>query len=529
MARFVCFFCCMLMCCLADAKTHFIINVAEKAGNNHYFWKAAGHDFMFNMTDDKAGKYLLSRIKEYQSIKYLRTHATFSDTPEGGKIVTRNADGSYTYDFSKINNTYRNYLAHGVRPIVEFDFFPNGFAKPLGNDTNSEGFKGKNAEPYNWGEWEYLLKAFMENLIRTFGREEMKLWYFEVWNEPDNWPTEHLQVFYRLYDTFAYVVKSYDQDFKVGGPATYNLYALKSFLDHISDGTNYVTGNKGSPIDFISHHIYGLSGSWLKYPPEIVPQVSRFSQELHWIKRLLDKYESLKDIEFHLNEWGVCSNFERTQAQFPQLEYRNNEFSPLFMTKLIDCMYALEDNYDFKTSLMLYWGFSWEDQKNEMFTGNRELTTGGHTPKPILTGFELLAKLQPERLKVRGNTPGKRLGIIPTIGSKIMAFIVYNFNETDDDLSKTDQLRIDVKSLIPDTRYKYKIYRLNREYNNSYSEWLKIGAPSVPGKLPADWPEKVNNLEFENKIISSDLSGTLSFNIILPRHSLKLFIIELKS
>jgi hypothetical protein len=55
--------------------------------------------------------------------------------------------------------------------------------------------------------------------------------------------------------------------------------------------------------------------------------------------------------------------FKKAQAQYPQLEYRNNEFSPLFMTKLIDCLYALEDNYDFKTSMLLYWGFSWEDQK----------------------------------------------------------------------------------------------------------------------------------------------------------------------
>ena len=512
---------------IGRGQTVFTLNIQEKAGINHYFWKAAGHDFMFQMTDDDAGKYLLSRISSYNSIKYIRSHFTFNSDDKGGQIVVYDPDGKYHYDFSKINHTFQNYLTHGIKPIVEFDFFPDNFAKPLGNDTNNEGFTGKNAQPRDWLEWEQLMRAFMENLIETFGKEELKTWYYEVWNEPDNWPTEHLHIFFRLYDTFADVVKSYDQDFKGGGPATYNLYALKAFLDHVTSGTNFVTGEVGSPIDFISHHIYGLSGGWLHAPPEIVPQVSRFSQELHWIKRLLDKYESIKDIDFHLNEWGVCSNFQKAQAQYPQLEYRNNEFSPLFMTKLIDCLYALEDNYDFKTSMLLYWGFSWEDQKNEMFTGNRELTTGGHTPKPILTGFELLAKLQPERLKAIDNVPGDRLGIIPTIGSKELAFIVYNFNETDDDLSKTDQLRIDVNGLIPNTEYQTKIYKLNREYNNSYAKWLKIGSPSVPGRLPADWSAKVSNLELENEIIISDHSGTLSFNVVLSRHSMNLYTIDL--
>jgi len=508
----------------------FTMNVNEKSGTNHQFWKAAGHDDMFLLTkkNSDAGNYILSRIKEHQSIVYARVHCTFSDEHRGGKVIVRHADGTYDYDFSIVNSTFQQYVAHGMKPIVEFDFFPDGFAKPLGGGENSEGFDSRNAEPKDWNEWEKLMRAFMENLIAEFGKDEMRTWYYEVWNEPDGWPTKHIHVFYRLYDTFAHVVKSYDEGFRVGGPAMYSVHALKPFLDHVTSGTNFVTGQKGSPIDFISHHIYGLSGSWLNSSPEIFPQVSRFSQELLWLQRLIEKYNELENTEFHLNEWGLSSHYFKPVKEFPRLVYRNNEISPLFMVKLVDCLYAIEDEFNFKTSLMLYWGFSMEDEMNVMFAGHRELTTGGHTPKPILTGYEFLSKLQADRLKVDGNLPGSRLGIIPTVGNEKMAFIVYNFNETDDDLSVQDLVNVNIDGLTADAKLNCKVYVLDREQNNTYAMWLKAGAPATPDKLPSSWFESANRHEYTDKIISSDESGKVSFELSLPRHSMQLFIIDMK-
>ena len=509
-----------------SAQTHFEVKTQEVVGLNHKFWQAAGQDFLFSMCDEPAGKALLSRIKEYGSVRYLRTHATFSnDTKKGGEVVRFNTDGTYTYDFSKVNKIYKSYLANGIKPIVEFDFFPDNFAKPLGSDINTEGFKGKTAEPRSWEEWEKLLQAFMTNLETTFGREELKTWYFEVWNEPDGWPAEHLDVFFRLYDTFAYVVKSHDKNYKVGGPATFNIFALKTFLDHVVDGTNYITKTKGSPIDFISHHIYGLSGGWLALPPSITPQVSRFSQEILWIQRLLSSYKGLDNVEFHLNEWGVCSNFNREVKDFPQLAYRNSEFSPLFMVKLVDCLYTIETNYKLKTSLMLYWGFAGEDVKDVMFIGNRELTTGENTPKPILTGFEFLSKLASNRVKVTGNTPGERLGIIPTSDNEKTAILLYNFNETDDDLDRFDKIGLTVEGLKANQTYQIEEFLMDREKNNSYSKWQAIGSPAKPSDLPVDWKTKVTKLESSVHKSKTSANGVISLNYALQRHSMILLLI----
>jgi xylan 1,4-beta-xylosidase len=518
--------CFILLITNSSAAERFEVDVQKVVGSNHKFWQAAGQDLLWQMSTRPAGDYLLNRISKYQSIRYLRTHATFSNKKNGGEVVRWSADKkTYQYDFTKINTVIELYLKHGIKPIIEFDFFPDNFAKPLGSSVNVEGFKGSDGEPLDWDEWEKLQHAFMVNLTQKFGKDEMAGWYFEVWNEPDGWPLEHLPVFYRLYDTFAFVVKSHDQRFRVGGPGTFTLPALQRFLQHIKREKNYKTGEKGAPCDFISHHIYGLSGGWLAMAPEITPQVSRFSIELLTIQRMLKEYKAL-DKEFLLDEWGVCSNFEREVKDYPQLKYRNNEFSPLFMTKLIDCVYAIEDNYKFKTSMMLYWGFSGEDEKNKMFIGNRELTTGGNTPKPILTGFELLSYLKENRLKVTGNRPGNRVGIIPTGDKNGVAFALYNFNETDDNFSFADTTTVILRYLEPSKKYKLTTYLLDQKTNNSYFNWINAGSVAVPNQLPIHWQNQFTNHISETAEFESDANGTLKLDFNLYRHSMRLAVLS---
>ena len=38
--------------------------------------------------------------------------------------------------------------------------------------------------PNNWKKWSDLMKAATQNFIDVFGEEEVRTWYFEVWNEP---------------------------------------------------------------------------------------------------------------------------------------------------------------------------------------------------------------------------------------------------------------------------------------------------------------------------------------------------------
>ena len=104
-----------------------------------------------------------------------------------------------------------------------------------------------------------------------------------------------------MYDIFADAVLSVDRQLKIGGPGSFKQDFLHDFLEHVCNGINWITGERGTRIDFISHHIYGMSGSWLDEYPLVMPSVQRFNQEILWLSRLIGSYPQLEGAEFHLH------------------------------------------------------------------------------------------------------------------------------------------------------------------------------------------------------------------------------------
>lgn len=507
----------------------FTIDVNKTIGKNTQFWKASRTDLLYALADKPSGQALLDRMGETKSCVYLRNHYTLTSSIREGvevgiEVYSEDEKGNPVYDFSRVNQIYGEFVKRGLKPVVECDYMPKGLTGRVSDASagNDEGMSVKNTGPNDWGKWRNLLVAFTKNLVETFGADEVRTWYFEVWNEPDGWKQSDIETFYKMYDVFVDAVTSVDPTLKVGGPACYHEWFLKNFIEHVVNGTNHVTGEKGTRIDFISYHIYGLSGSWLNGEPVIKPQVQRFSQTVLWISRLLEKYKSLKGVEFHINEWGMSSNFQKTVAEYPDLHYRNTEESPLFLVKLVDCLYAVEDNYDFPTSMLLYWGGAWEAEKDEFFLGNRGLITAGNIPKPIQTGFEMLAQLGEQRIEVNGPRIGSRLGVIATKSSeKEVQLIIYNYNETDDDLTIADDIRIELTGLA-NGRFTVDEYNLDRENNNTYRQWQKQGSPKTSKEADLESLKKAANLSVTKSSDLKSMDGKLELNVRLPRHSMKL-------
>ncbi|MBT3384666.1 MAG: hypothetical protein HN778_13275 [Prolixibacteraceae bacterium] len=516
-------------------NNNFIINANKIIGENTQFWKASGTDLLYYLAEKQSGQALLDRMDETKSCVYLRNHYTLTGHLREGvevgiEVYSEDENGNAVYDFSRVNRIYGEFVKRGLKPVVECDYMPKGLTSreidtSVGND---EGMSVKNSGPEDWDKWHALLVAFTKNLIETFGAEEVRTWYFEVWNEPDGWKQSDIQTFYKLYDVFVDAIISVDTKLKVGGPACYHEWFLKNFIEHVVNGTNHVTGKIGTRIDFISYHIYGLSGGWLNSEPVIKPQVQRFSQGVLWISRLLEKYESLKEVEFHLNEWGMSSNFQKTVAEYPDLHYRNSEESPLFLVKMVDCLYAIEDNYDFPTTMLLYWGGAWEAEKDSFFLGNRGLTTAGNIPKPIQTGYEMLALLGDKRIDVSGPRIGRRYGVLATKSSnEEVQLIVYNYNETDNDLSILDNIDIEISGLTKGN-YLVEEYSLDRENNNTYREWERQGSPKTSKDADLKRLKEAADLSVTNSSEKKNEKGKFELNLKLPRHSMMLVKIKVQ-
>lgn len=527
----------LLLCSATIFGQHntFRIDANKTIGINTQFWKASGTDLLYYLAEKPSGQALLDRMDETNSCVYLRNHYALTGHIREGlevgiEVYSEDENGNPVYDFSRVNRIYGEFVKRGLKPVVECDYMPKGLTNiELDNSVgNDEGMSVKNSGPEDWDKWHALLVAFTKNLVETFGAEEVRTWYFEVWNEPDGWKQPDIETFYKLYDVFVDAVTSVDSKLKVGGPACYHESFLKNFLEHVVNGTNHVTGEKGTRIDFISYHIYGLSGGWLNSEPVIKPQVQRFSQSVLWVSRLVKKYKSLKDVEFHVNEWGMSSHFQKTVAEYPDLHYRNTEESPLFLAKMVDCLYAIEDNYDFPTSMLLYWGGAWEAEKDEFFLGNRGLTTAGNIPKPIQTGFEMLAQLGEERIEVSGPQIGGRIGILATRSSqKEIELIVYNYNETDDDLTISDEINVQMSGLAKGS-YTIEEYSLDRNNNNTYRAWQKQGSPKTSKDADLKKLKAAADLAITNSSTKNNSNGKMDLNLSLPRHSMKLIKVYIK-
>lgn len=526
----------LLMVCttVLFAQTNtFKIDANKTIGKNTQFWKASGTDLLYHLAEKPSGQALFDRMHKTNSCVYLRNHYALTGHVREGvevgiEVYSEDENGNPVYDFTRVNRIFGEFVKYGLKPVVECDYMPKGLTSreldpSVGND---EGMSVKNSGPEDWGKWRDLLVAFTKNLVETFGADEVRTWYFEVWNEPDGWKQSDIQTFYKLYDVFVDAVTSVDPKLKVGGPACYHESFLKNFLEHVVNGTNYVTGEKGTRIDFISYHIYGLSGGWLNKEPVIKPQVARFSQSVLWISRLLSKYRTLKDVEFHINEWGMSSHFQKTVAEYPDLHYRNSEESPLFLTKMVDALYAIEDNYNFPTTMLLYWGGAWEAEKDEFFMGHRTLSTAGDIPKPIQTGYEMLAQLEDTRLDVDGPRVGGRLGILATKSSKKdIQLIAYNYNETDDNLTISDEIEISINGL-GDGNYMVSEYSLDRGNNNTYREWQRQGSPKKSKDADLVKLREAADLSVTNSYEIKSENGLAELKMKLRRHSMRLLKIE---
>ena len=224
----------------------------------------------------------------------------------------------------------------------------------------------------------------------------------------------------------------------------------------------------------------------------------------------------------------MSSNYYRLVKDYPDLEYRNSEESALFLVKLVNSLFQIEDNYNIPTSILLYWGFCWEADEDEFFVGKRELTTAGNIPKPIQTGFEMLSRLKENRIRVSRDAKDSRFGLIATASNEnTLALITYNYDETDDDFEQVDGVSENIKGLIKGQKYHVRITKLDRQHNNTYRVWQKIGQPETSVGTDIRLIRRAGELQQTDEFeVTSDENGSINLNLQLHRHSMQLIELD---
>lgn len=143
----------------------------------------------------------------------------------------------------------------GVKPFVELGFMPAALAS--GKQTIFW-WRGNVTPPKDYKKWEDFIRNLTQHFTERYGVDEVKTWYFEVWNEPNLTPgfwTGTQEEYFKLYKYAVHGVKSVNADYKVGGPGTAGAAWESEMIEYCT--------NNNVPIDFISTHSYGVKQGFL--------------------------------------------------------------------------------------------------------------------------------------------------------------------------------------------------------------------------------------------------------------------------
>ncbi|RPI06047.1 MAG: glycoside hydrolase [Ignavibacteriae bacterium] len=238
----------------------------------------------------------LSTVKKECDFKYIRMHGLLTDDMG---VYREDKKGNPEYNFQYIDLLYDYILSIGMKPFVELGFMPDALAS--GKQTIFW-WKGNVTPPKDYKKWEDLIRALTLHFTERYGKDEVKTWYFEVWNEPNLngfWAGTQDEYF-KLYRYSVSAIKNVNKEYRVGGPATAGAAWVPEMISFCS--------KNNLPLDFISTHTYGVRQGYLdefgnsgtvldKNPMSVTGDVLRSRNEI--------QSSAMPNLELHYTEWSA--------------------------------------------------------------------------------------------------------------------------------------------------------------------------------------------------------------------------------
>jgi len=277
--------------------------------------------------------------------------------------VVSGSDGSYTYDFSKLDLVINDILATGAKPYISLSYMPAQFAN--GDLTG---------QPTNYGNWQNLVQQTIQHISGARGISDV---YYEVWNEPDlfgGWKYYGNKNYLELYRAAAIGARNARgvQPFKLGGPVTTGFY--KSWAEAL---IKFALTNK-LKLDFISWHRYSNN-------------LDAYKDDMLAVRTLLQKYPQYDGfLEFHITEWGHDS--ENSPGYDNSYSAAHTVAGAIEMVGVVERAFAFEIQDGKDPNGQEYWG-RWG-----IFTHN----DFGANAKPRYFALRMLDRISDQRVQLLG-------------------------------------------------------------------------------------------------------------------------------
>ena len=536
----------------AETPDTVAIHVAldRPVGELEHVWAWFGYDEP-NYTYMPDGRKLLTQIEHAMPVPvYVRAHnlLTSGDAEAGLKwgstnAYTEDAGGDPVYDWTIVDSIFDTYVARGMRPLVEIGFMPEDLSSEpdpyrhrwAPDRPYDEIYTGWAHPPDDYERWAELVYQWVTHSVERYGAEEVETWYWEPWNEPDiGYWQGTTEEYLKLYDYTVDAVLRALPTAIVGGPHTTGpghrsgREFLRAFLDHVTGGTNHVTGETGSPLHFIAFHAKGF--------PRVVDGHVRMNLglQINDIRsgfEIVASYPSVRGLPIVIGESDPEGCAACSVDDNPHNAYRNGTLYSSYTAAAFPRKFELADSTGVNFRGAVTWAFQFEDQP--WFAGFRALATNG-VAKPVLNTFRMFGMMAGDRVEVTGGTGYSAHAIAdesvreqPDVDGfaardeHAATVLVWNYHD-DDVPAPAAPVAVTVSGL-PTDRVLLHHYRIDDDHSNSYAAWQAVGSPQDPTPEQYAALEEASELDLLEPPAWIDApDGATTVRMMLPRQGVSL-------
>jgi len=449
-----------------EQETVFSVDVAAAGTPIGRSWELAvgSGDAWSLLREDLQGQ--LRRAVRECGFRFLRCHGILSDQMQA---VLRNRAGEIVYNWRLVDTAYDVLLGLGLRPFVELGFMPTALA----SGTQAVFYYRANVTPpADYDAWRQFITALVSHWRDRYGVEEIRRWYFEVWNEANLsafWSGTKEESF-RLHAETVRAIKSVDAELRTGGPASTRAEWLSDFLAYCRE--------HAVPVEFVSTHVYPDDDDFGKVDPGYRAEFERggyLERVVAGANAALASAVPGAAPEVHWTEWNSSWRWGRPLHDLPN--------QAAYICRVIHAVHA-------QVASFAYWTIS--DIFNEFpfpaasFVGGFGLLTIDGLPKPGYHAYQLLHRLGDRELPVRRDADdaasATRLDLWATRRAGMLQLLLSNYVPPglEGRPLPVQQVAVHLGGMGAGAALQAAEWRIDDTHANGLAAWEALGRPQAP-------------------------------------------------
>ncbi len=544
-------------CLLAvNSEVEIQVHANQPIGELRPIWNYFGADEAGTVLTSE-GKHLLRELNKLSDSEPIRIRLHHLLTSGDGtlalkwsstNVYTEDPNGDSVYDWTLMDAIMDELTQPGIEPFVQAAFMPKDLSsqpEPYTPKLTQRGIPrdmvsgGAFYPPKDYQKWQNLIAAWVAHSVERYGKDAVSGWLWELWNEPESpYFRGTVAEYCQMYDHFTYAIKSIVPDARVGGPHVTDPgwkngdVFLKAFLEHCRSGTNAVTGQTGSPLDFIAYHAKGTTR--IDEQGRVEMHLRNQLRTIETYSRIIASYPEFAHLPVYLGESDPegCAGCPATLD--PERDYRRTSQFASYTAASFLRKQDLAAEHGGNLQGAVSWAFAFHDQP--WFNGLRALTTN-EVALPVLNTFKLFSRLGSQRLAATSNRMLSTDTIIadsvrakPDIGvvatradDGSTQILLWNYHDVADRFHEETPVQISISGLPQSANLAAAtLTRIDENNANAYTLWRAMGEPQTPSPEQIAALHAAAELATEPIEFSQDKNSSAQATTTLLRHSVAL-------